>query len=1005
MWIYDYGLRWDDRLDLDAGEVRERLAEALAAVWHGEIENDRFNRLVLAAGLRAREITVLRAYANYLRQTGTTFSRAFMATTLAANPEIARLLVELVWTRFDPDLADGVDRELGTKQLVADINRAVDAVASLNEDRVLRSLLALVMATVRTNLFQVAADGRPKPWVAIKLNPREIPDLPLPRPRYEVFVYSPRTEGVHLRGGEVARGGLRWSDRPEDFRTEILGLMKAQQVKNAVIVPVGAKGGFVVKAPPAGREALQAEAVACYSTFIRGLLDVTDNLVDGAVLPPPRVVRHDGDDPYLVVAADKGTATFSDIANAISREYGFWLGDAFASGGSHGYDHKAMGITARGAWVSVRRHFHALGIDVQEEPVTVVGVGDMSGDVFGNGMLLSRRIRLVAAFDHRHVFLDPDPDPERSFAERSRLFALPRSSWADYDPALISTGGGVYPRTAKAVSLSPEVQAALAVDAIALAPDELIRAILRAPVDLLWNGGIGTYVKASTETNADVGDKNNDGVRVDADELRCRVVGEGGNLGLTQRGRIEYALRGGQRQHRRHRQRGRCRLLGPRGEHQDPARPRRARRRPHRQAARRAARRHDRRCRGPGARTQRPPDPRALHLRRAGRLDARRPPALHRRAGALRAAGPGPRAAADGRSARRAPRVQPGSRCPSWPCSWPTARSRSSASCWTRTCPRTRSCATSSTATSRTPCATGSRPRSPSTRSAGRSSRPGSRPVSSTRPARASRSGWPRRPAGAPPTSCAPTTPPGRSSDSRSCWAQIRSLDGLVPTALQIELFLEVRRVVERASRWLLRNRPHPLDVAGDRRVLLAGGPEARRAAAGAADRGRRAGAGRDASVVGWMRGCRRQLASRAAALPATLAALDITQVADAARCPLAHAAAVHFELGAQLRLDWLRQRILELPREDRWEALARGALRDTLHTVHASLAADVLATGESGTSGQDQVRRWLGRTEATTNRCVRILDEVAGTGRADLATLTVAVREIGALAQAGESA
>ena len=362
---------------------------------------------------------------------------------------------------------------------------------------------------------------------------------------FEIFVYSPRVEGVHLRGGPVARGGLRWSDRPEDFRTEILGLAKAQTVKNAVIVPVGAKGGFVVKAPPSGRDALQAEVASCYRTFIRGLLDVTDNLIDGQVVPPHRVVRHDGDDPYLVVAADKGTATFSDMANGISREYAFWLGDAFASGGSQGYDHKAMGITARGAWVSVRRHFRALGVDVQNEDFTVAGIGDMSGDVFGNGMLLSRHIRLVAAFDHRHVFLDPDPDPARGFDERARLFALPRSSWADYDPALISPGGGVFPRTAKAVPLSDEMRRALDVDAEALPPDELIRAILRAPVDLLWNGGVGTYVKASTEANTDVGDKNNDAVRIDATELRCRVVGEGGNLGFTQRGRIEFARGGG----------------------------------------------------------------------------------------------------------------------------------------------------------------------------------------------------------------------------------------------------------------------------------------------------------------------------------------------------------------------------------------------------------------------------------------------------------------------------
>ncbi|MGD9527334.1 MAG: NAD-glutamate dehydrogenase, partial [Pseudonocardia sp.] len=541
VWIYDLGLRREDLGGLDVADVRERFQETLAAVWRGEIENDRFNRLVLRAGLRGRDVTVLRAYVKYLRQVGTTFSRDFMVATLVGNPVISARLAQLFAIRFDPDVDRNEDRGLATKQAVAEIERRIDLVESLNEDRVLRSLLNLVTATLRTNYFQEGVAS-----IALKLDPRSILDLPRPRPMFEIFVYSPRVEGVHLRGGPVARGGLRWSDRPEDFRTEILGLVKAQTVKNAVIVPVGAKGGFVVKNPPSGRDALQAEVAACYRTFVRGLLDITDNLVDGHVVPPPRVVRHDGDDPYLVVAADKGTATFSDIANSISAEYGFWLGDAFASGGSQGYDHKAMGITARGAWVSVRRHFRALGIDVQNDDFTVAGIGDMSGDVFGNGMLLSRHIRLVAAFDHRHIFLDPDPDPERSYDERARLFGIPRSSWADYDPALISPGGGVFARTAKAVPLADELRRALDIDAEALSPDELIRAILKAPVDLVWNGGVGTYVKASTELNTEVGDKNNDAVRVDAADLRCRVVGEGGNLGFTQRGRIEYAQRGGQ---------------------------------------------------------------------------------------------------------------------------------------------------------------------------------------------------------------------------------------------------------------------------------------------------------------------------------------------------------------------------------------------------------------------------------------------------------------------------
>ncbi|HLJ08565.1 MAG TPA: NAD-glutamate dehydrogenase domain-containing protein, partial [Acidimicrobiia bacterium] len=509
--------------------------------------NDGFNRLVLGAGLTGREVAILRAYSKYLRQVGSAFSQAYMERTLAGNPHIARLLVELFHARFDPArLPDPEDEASGLgKRLEA----AIDAVASLDEDRILRSFLALVQATLRTNWFQSHPAGHP---VAFKLDPAQVPDLPLPRPRYEIFVCSPRVEGVHLRGGRVSRGGLRWSDRREDFRTEVLGLMKAQMVKNAVIVPVGAKGGFVLKRPPAApaggtadREALAAEVAACYRDFVSALLDLTDNIAGGEVVHPPAVYAYDSDDPYLVVAADKGTATFSDLANSISAEYGFWLGDAFASGGSSGYDHKKMGITAKGAWESVKRHFRDFGVDADTAPITVAGIGDMSGDVFGNGMLCSRSLRLVAAFDHRHVFIDPDPDPERSAAERERLFNLARSSWADYDPSVISAGGGVFPRSAKAIPLSPEARAALGTDADVLRPAELIKAVLRAPVDLLWNGGIGTYVKASTETHGDAGDKANDAVRIDAGELRARVVGEGGNLGFTQRARVEYALAGG----------------------------------------------------------------------------------------------------------------------------------------------------------------------------------------------------------------------------------------------------------------------------------------------------------------------------------------------------------------------------------------------------------------------------------------------------------------------------
>ncbi|MCD6076547.1 MAG: NAD-glutamate dehydrogenase [Ramlibacter sp.] len=547
VWLHDFTLQAQPSADIEPQALARLFEDAFARVFHGEVENDGFNRLVLLAGLSAEEIVVLRAYAKYLKQVGFAQSQATITATLAAHPRIARMLVSLFRLRFDPAKHD----EAGAQSQVNALEQALDKVSNLSEDRVLRQLLALVQATLRTNHWRtgVGASGAPgprRPFLSFKLDSRQVPGLPEPRPLYEIWVYSPRFEGIHLRGGKVARGGLRWSDRPDDFRTEVLGLVKAQMVKNTVIVPVGSKGGFVLKkAPPASdREAFMKEGVACYQDYLRGLLDVTDNLVAGKPVPPPQVVRVDGDDPYLVVAADKGTASFSDFANAISAEYGHWLGDAFASGGSQGYDHKAMGITARGAWESVKRHFRELGLDTQSTDFTVVGIGDMSGDVFGNGMLLSKHIRLLAAFDHRHIFIDPNPDAQASFAERERLFQLPRSSWADYEPKLISEGGGIWARSEKSVPLSPQARAALGIEAEQLAPTELVNAILKAPVDLLYNGGIGTYVKASTESHADVGDRANDAVRINGGELRCKVVGEGGNLGFTQRGRIEAALAG-----------------------------------------------------------------------------------------------------------------------------------------------------------------------------------------------------------------------------------------------------------------------------------------------------------------------------------------------------------------------------------------------------------------------------------------------------------------------------
>lgn len=547
-WIHDFAFTYSEGLNLDIQQLNDTLQDAFVHIVNGDAENDAFNRLVLTAGLPWRDVALLRAYARYLKQIRLGFDLGYIASTLNNHTDIARELTRLFKTRFylARKLA-GDDLDDKQQRLEQAILTALDDVQVLNEDRILRRYLDLIKATLRTNFYQTDANGQAKSYFSFKFNPRLIPELPKPVPKFEIFVYSPRVEGVHLRFGNVARGGLRWSDREEDFRTEVLGLVKAQQVKNSVIVPVGAKGGFLPRRLPLGgsRDDIQAEGIACYRIFISGLLDITDNLKDGVLVPPVNVVRHDDDDPYLVVAADKGTATFSDIANGIAIDYGFWLGDAFASGGSAGYDHKKMGITARGAWVGVQRHFRERGINVQQDPITVVGVGDMAGDVFGNGLLMSDKLQLVAAFNHLHIFIDPNPEPASSFAERKRLFDLPRSAWSDYDTSIMSEGGGIFSRSAKSIAISPQMKERFAIEADKLTPTELLNALLKAPVDLLWNGGIGTYVKSSEESHADVGDKANDALRVDGNELRCKVVGEGGNLGMTQLGRVEFGLNGG----------------------------------------------------------------------------------------------------------------------------------------------------------------------------------------------------------------------------------------------------------------------------------------------------------------------------------------------------------------------------------------------------------------------------------------------------------------------------
>lgn len=545
IWLHDMTLERGDGGTIDVATLDPAIEAALMAQFRGLAESDRFDQLVLAAGLAWREAALLRALGRYLRQVGAPYAQDYIADALTRHAGIAAALVRLFIAKFDPRLSADA-RESGMAEHRAAIETALDGVTSLDEDRILRRLVNLIDAGLRTNFFQIGADGYARSTISFKFDCARVDGLPLPRPLYEIFVYSPRVEGIHMRFGKVARGGLRWSDRPQDFRTEVLGLVKAQQVKNAVIVPVGAKGGFFPKQlpPPGDRAAWLAEGTESYRIFVRTLLELTDNLDGELVVPPADTVRHDGDDPYLVVAADKGTATFSDTANAISLEKGHWLGDAFASGGSQGYDHKGMGITARGAWEAVKRHFREVDIDIQTTPFTVAGVGDMSGDVFGNGMLLSPATRLVAAFDHRDIFLDPAPDPAVSLAERQRLFALPRSSWQDYDKALISAGGGVYSRQAKSIPLSPEMQALLDLPRAEVTPPELMSAILKARVDLLWFGGIGTYIRASDETDAEVGDRANDAIRITGQEIRARVIGEGANLGATQRGRIEAARNG-----------------------------------------------------------------------------------------------------------------------------------------------------------------------------------------------------------------------------------------------------------------------------------------------------------------------------------------------------------------------------------------------------------------------------------------------------------------------------
>ena len=1018
VWIHDFGMRHAEGPDFDPDRVEVKFREAFARVWSGEVENDGFNRLVLRAGLGWREIVILRAYCKYLRQAGVTFSETYMQEALAANPGIAAMLVELFHVRLDPDrprdappaqevkevrdakgaAIEQLDAEL---KVMIRIEAALDEVANLDEDRILRSYIGLIRATLRTNHFQVGPDGAPKPYLSFKLDPRRIPELPEPRPMFEIFVYSPRVEGVHLRGGAVARGGIRWSDRREDFRTEVLGLVKAQQVKNAVIVPVGSKGGFVPKRLPSegGREAVQEEGIECYRIFIRGLLDVTDNLAGGEVVRPERVTRHDGDDPYLVVAADKGTATFSDIANALADEYGFWLGDAFASGGSQGYDHKGMGITARGAWESVKRHFRGLGIDCQSTDFTAAGIGDMGGDVFGNGMLLSRHIRLVAAFNHMHVFIDPDPDPEATFAERERLFALPRSTWEDFDRSVLSAGGGIWPRSAKSIALSPEARAALDIESESLTPSELIAAILKAPVDLLWNGGIGTYVKARNESHTDAGDRANDVVRVNGDELRCRIVGEGGNLGLTQLGRIEYAAGGGRINTDAIDNSGGvdCSdhevnikvLLNEvvsAGDLTDKQRNALLEEMTGEVGAL-VLRNNYLQTQALAAAESQAASLLEVHSRLIRRLE--RDGELDRAIEFL----PGTEEIAErlaGGEGLRAPELSVliayvkirlyqrllDSALPDEPFVVNELRAYFPSAL---------------------------RERYDGLMPAHRLAREivgtvvANEMVNRCGITFAFRLG---EETGADDADIARAYLVAREVYGvRGTWEAIEALDNVVVADVQTAMLLETRKLVERGARWLLRNRPRPLDIARDT-AHFAGGVAAlgRQLRDLVADTSRAAIDAEQERLVG--RGVPEALALAVASGDDLLSALDVVEVASSAGISVEKAASVYFALGEALDLHWLRDQIAALPRDNRWQALSRAALRDDLYTQLSALTLDALRLDAGRATPVERVEAWLAQNRIPVARCRQILGDLSAAGHTDFTMLSVAMGEIRTLRQ-----
>ncbi|GAA2762880.1 NAD-glutamate dehydrogenase [Streptomyces paradoxus] len=997
-WIYDFGLRMpraNGGADYFGDDARERFQDAFAATWTGKAENDGFNALVLSAGLTWRQAVVLRAYAKYLRQAASTFSQDYMEDTLRNNVHTTRLLVSLFEARMSPD-RQRAGYEI-VDALLEEVDAALDQVASLDEDRILRSFLTVIKATLRTNFFQEAAGGTSHDYVSMKFDPQAIPDLPAPRPAFEIWVYSPRVEGVHLRFGKVARGGLRWSDRREDFRTEILGLVKAQMVKNTVIVPVGAKGGFVAKQlpdPSVDRDAWLAEGVASYKTFISALLDITDNMVAGEVVPPADVVRHDEDDTYLVVAADKGTATFSDIANGVAENYNFWLGDAFASGGSAGYDHKGMGITARGAWESVKRHFRDMGVDTQTEDFTVVGIGDMSGDVFGNGMLLSEHIRLVAAFDHRHIFIDPNPDAATSYAERRRLFELPRSSWEDYNTELLSAGGGIFPRTAKAIPVNAHIREALGIEAkvTKLTPADLMKAILHAPVDLLWNGGIGTYVKSSTESNADVGDKANDAIRVDGKDLRVAVVGEGGNLGLTQLGRIEFALHGGRINTDAidnsagvdtsdHEVNIKILLNGL--------------------------------VRDGDMTVKQRNKLLAEMTDEVGRLVLRNNYAQNTAIGNALAQSSA-MLHAQQRFMKHLVREGHLNRALEF---LPTDRQirERLAQGQGLTGPETAVLLAYTKITVAEELLHTSLPDDPYLKGLLHAyfptelreqfperldGHPLRREITTTVLVNdtVNTGGTTylhrlREETGASLEEIVRAQTAARAIFRQSpVWDGVEALDNKVEAEVQTRIRLHARRLVERGTRWLLNNRPQPLELAGTVDFF--------------ADRveqvwGQLPKLLRGADLEWYQKiydeltgaGVPDELATRVAGFSSAFPTLDIVSIADRmGREPL-DVAEVYYDLADRLRITQLMDRIIELPRADRWQSMARAAIREDLYAAHAALTADVLAVGNGTSTPEQRFKAWEQKNAAILGRARTTLEDIQSSDAFDLANLSVAMR------------